>query len=45
MKKADTHKKLQPKEDSVKIVGDGFGDSYVPKEPKTDCFYENVGNA
>ena len=31
-----THASLQANEDSVCIIGDGFGDSYVPKSPKTD---------
>ena len=31
-----THASLQSQEDSVEIIGDGFGDSYVPKKPKTD---------
>ena len=39
-----THKSLQEKEESVKTSGDGFKDSFVPKTPKTDCFYDNVSN-
>lgn len=33
-----THASLQPREDSVKVIGDGFGDAYLPKTPKTDYF-------
>jgi len=35
---------MQKWEDSVKVSGDGFTDSSVPKVPKTDCFYDNVSN-
>jgi hypothetical protein len=34
-----THESLQANEDSVKVSGDGFTDSSVPKTPKTDTFY------
>ena len=40
----NTHKSMQAWEDSVKVSGDGFHDSSVPKTPKTDCFYDNVSN-
>lgn len=30
-----THASLQSNEDSVEIIGDGFGDSTYPKSPKT----------
>ena len=33
-----THESLQPLEDSVECIGDGFHDSSVPKTPKTDYF-------
>jgi hypothetical protein len=33
-----THASMQPNEDSVCIIGDGFGDSYLPKVPKTDKY-------
>ena len=39
-----THKSMQKWEDGVKVSGDGFSDSSVPKTPKTDCFYDNVSN-
>ena len=39
-----THKSMQGNEESVKVSGDGFSDSSVPKTPKTDCFYGNVSN-
>ena len=39
-----THASMQSWEDSVKVSGDGFDDSSVPKTPKTDCFYHNVSN-
>lgn len=39
-----THKSLQSNEESVKVSGDGFHDSSVPKKPITDCFYHNVRN-
>lgn len=39
-----THESMQSWEDSVKVSGDGFSDSSVPKTPKTDCFYHNVSN-
>lgn len=39
-----THKSIQKNEESVKVSGDGFHDSSVPKTPKTDCFYNNVSN-
>jgi hypothetical protein len=39
-----THESMQSWEDSVKVSGDGFSDSAVPKTPKTDCFYNNVIN-
>ena len=34
-----THASLQAQEESVKVSGDGFSDSSVPKTPKTDTFY------
>lgn len=39
-----THKSMQKNEEAVKVSGDGFKDSSVPKTPKTDCFYDNVSN-
>ena len=39
-----THASMQAWEDSVKVSGDGFKDAFVPKTPKTDCFYDNVSN-
>lgn len=30
-----THASLQKNEDSVEIIGDGYGDSFMPKTPKT----------
>ena len=39
-----THASIQKREESVKCSGDGFKDAYVPKEPKVDCFYDNVSN-
>jgi hypothetical protein len=40
----DTHASMQHLEEDVKVSGDGFSDSSVPKTPKTDCFYDNVSN-
>lgn len=31
-----THASMQKNEYSVKVIGDGFSDAYVPKTPKTD---------
>jgi hypothetical protein len=39
-----THASMQGNEESVKVSGDGFHDSSVPKKPITDCFYHNVSN-
>jgi len=33
-----THESMQSNEDSVCTIGDGFGDSYLPKVPKTDKY-------
>lgn len=33
-----THASMQGQEDSVCVIGDGFGDSYLPKTPKTDKY-------
>jgi hypothetical protein len=35
-----THSSIQANEESVRVSGDGFHDSSVPKTPKTDTFYE-----
>lgn len=44
MDKIATHDALQHLEEDVKVSGDGFRDAYVPKEPTTDSFYDNVSN-
>ena len=40
----NTHKKMQPKEESVETCGDGFVDAYVPQSPTTDSFYNTIIN-
>ena len=33
-----THASMQGQEESVKVIGSGFPDAYLPKTPKTDSF-------